>query len=300
MKKIIYAYIVILISVFAILSFLDINGEYPAEKAMWKINQQFKTIIADPKAAPPATYKQVTDEYKRFIERFPNSQLVPLAHLFLGRISMVREDYKGAREKFESIVNNYSKENPVGLEALSEIVRSYTLEKDPVNILKTYHRIEQDYPLSGLGLHVPILIAKFHMDQKNTEQAKVALASAIDYYRKMINQYPKSLVEYNSLRLLATCYMAKKRWSDAVNTFGDLLIKYPDPRNTGNIVKAINTVSIKNMGNFDLPISIYEKFIKTYPDHPFNEPLTEVIEKIKELKKQNVDEATKNENESQK
>ena len=61
-----------------------------------------------------------------------------------------------------------------------------------------------------------------------------------------------------------------------------------DGRRAQNIISTINTLSIIQMKDYDLPIKIYQDFINVNPNHPFNGQIQKLIDDIKLLKEKNI------------
>jgi len=291
MKRISFFCVVILVGLFLLLSSLDRNGEYVAEREFWKANRSYSTLSKDLKSVPDAAFEDLIQKYRRFIERFPTSAFIPLSHIMIARVYILRKDYPKARKQLEETISRYSNNAKIGVEAASQILRTYTAENDLMNMMGTYQRILRDYPLTELGLRYPFLIAK-HYDERNDQaKAQKAFRDAIAYYTTMINQYRDSEVELYAMKMLATCYMMGKQWEEAVNTFGKLLMKFPsnpsfNSQRADSIIKSINTISLTQIKNYDVPISIYQKFIEQNSDHPFSHALNEMVRSLRDLKQQ--------------
>ncbi len=145
MRKTLEIFAAILVGLFILLSLADTRGEYAAEKALWKINKKFNKAVRDPRSYPDIYFAQLVSDYERFEKRFASTSLVPSARIYSGRIYMVRKDYPKARELFESVLHQYPDHRQLNLEALIAIERTYELEGDEKNALKTYKKIIRDY-----------------------------------------------------------------------------------------------------------------------------------------------------------
>ena len=293
MKKIITSFLIGIAALFVLLSFLDSGGNYAAEKELWRINKQFMAVAKDPKTVPDVAFNRIIQQYDRFVERFPESKLVPLAEILSARALILKKDYDKATIKLENFIKKYNDSPDIAVQALAELGNAYTLQKDWGNVLKVYQKILRDYPMTELGLRTPVLIAQFHSKRNEPLQVQKAYEDAIVYYKQLSSQHPDSYTEYSALRLLAVCYFALHRWPEAVNTSGELLIKYSkrgymDGRRAQAIITAINSLSIIEMKNYDLPIKIYQDFINANPNHPFNGQIQKLINDIKLLKEKNI------------
>lgn len=293
MKKTLIIFLLILTSLGLYLSFADKNSEYVAERDLWRINQKFQKVNGDPQSYPTSVFDDLISLYNHFIKVHDQSTLVPSAHLWIGKVYMIKKDYKKAREKFEWMAKQYEGVDNVSVSAVAEIGRTYGLENDLPNVMIIYDRIIKEYPYTDLGMNTPILKAQYLLKNRKVEESAQAFNNAIQYYKKIIDEYEESAVEFTAMRLLAACYVATEQWQRAVNQFGEVLNVYAKPdyltiRRTDNILKSINSISVGQLGDISLPINIYQKFIEEHPQHPFNKILEQMIKGLEELKEKNI------------
>ena len=100
-------------------------------------------------------------------------------------------------------------------------------------------------------------------------------------------------IEFNALRFLATTYFKQKEWSKGVETLEKVLLEYPDRQyltvqRAEVIIKTINTVSLTQLQDYNVPLKIYEGFIARNASHPLNSVLKEMIKGLKKLQEKNI------------
>ncbi len=299
MKRLLLIFTGILIGLFIFLSFLDRNGEYNAEQLIWKANQKFYELSKDPNSVPDKTFIQLDKRYQVMVDRFPNSPLAKKAQISIGRMYLVKKDYQTARDKVQRIFKKYPKDSDICAEATSIIGKSYELAGDWPNAFKVYNDIMRKYPITEIGMNVPLYIANYYRAKKSTTNAQQAYNTAIAYYKDLALNHPNSVVEFKSLRLLAHCYFFQRMWREGVTVLGNILVKYP----TGEflslhqidlLLRAINAISITQIKDYDLPIQIYQNFITEHPKHSLNKLLKEMIAALTTLKRKNIEIKTKN------
>ena len=299
MKKILIILSSILVGIFVILSLLDRNGEYNAEKMIWKTNQKFFELTKDPNSIPDKIFLQLDKEYELIANRFPNSPLAKKAYVSIARMYLVKKDYQTVRNKVQIIFEKYPKDTAMCAEATSLIGKSYELSGDWPNALRVYNDLMQKYPTTEIGLNVPLYIANYYQTNKSAANAQQAYDTAIVYYKKIASDYSNSVIEFKSLGLLANCYFFKKMWREGVVTLGDLLIKYPSGEflsfhEIDLLLKTMNTISVTQLKDYALPIQIYQNFITQHPKHDLNKLLKKIIQALTKLKNGNVEIKTKN------
>ena len=298
MKKLLISLSSILVGIFIILSLLDQNGEYNAEKMIWKANQKFFELAKDPNSIPDKTFLQLDKQYELIANRFPNSPLAKKAYISIARMYLVKKDYPTVRNKVQIIFKKYPKDAAIGSEATSLIGRSYELSGDWPNALRIYNDLMEKYPKTEIGLNVPLYIANYYQINKFAANAQQAYDTAIVYYKKTVSNDPNPFIQFKSLGLLANCYFFKKMWREGVTTLGELLVKYPSGEflsfhEIDLLLKTINTISVTQLKDYDLPIQIYQNFITQHPNHGLNKLLKKIITALTEFKNRRIEIKTK-------
>src|SRR5688572_29257206 len=96
MKRTLVVLLSILIGLYIVLSLVG-GKEYAADKAMYGINKKYSLIQQDPLAAPEGRFQEVIEDYKKFIKKYPSSNLTPAAHILIGKTYLLKNDYEMAR-----------------------------------------------------------------------------------------------------------------------------------------------------------------------------------------------------------
>jgi len=286
-----------LLGVFIVLSVLGTKGDYAAEKAIHMVNRKYAKIQQDTLATPEAEFMAVIEGYKSFLKKYPDSRLVPFAHILIGRTFAYKKDFNSARDTFERISQQYAKDRPVvAAQAIIEIAAVYALEEDTVGILKSYERLQRDFSTTEQGLKAPITYARISA-KRDPLGALRYFDNAIAHYRFVMQNNPKTVIEFKALNYIASCYMTQHKYVEARDIYTELLLTYAESEYLSAPVaslylKTINTLSIVEMGDFDKPVAIYEQFMAKYPQHPLNNLLKTMIQGINELKKRQSEKVT--------
>ncbi|MCA9394735.1 MAG: tetratricopeptide repeat protein [Candidatus Omnitrophica bacterium] len=293
MKRAVVAFILILAGVFALFTMLDRNGDFVAERDLWRINNRFAKASRDPQIVPDSTFRQIVADYNAFIQQYPESHLARVAHILIGRVYMVKGDLAKGREKYEEVAKLYADEPKIAVEAVADIGRTYAIENNAQGVIQNYERVIREYPLTMHGMQAPILLTKLHASRGDTQRAQDAYRAGIAHYQKLIKEYPGGSTEFNALRSMGTLYLAGGDRRKAIETFGKVLInfsdqKYMTSKRVATIVRTINTVAIVDLKDYDFPLSIYREFIKAHPQHPYRPRFEQIIESIELLKESKV------------
>lgn len=288
MKKTLFIFIGILVVIAGAMVLISHRSEYNAEKRIWNINRQFLEISQAPETVPDQAFEKVAGEYREYLEDFPDSQLRPQAKILLGRVYLMKKDYGKARQELQAIFEEFPDNPELHAETLSVIGKSYELEGNWEEALRIYRGLQKDYPLSNVALSVPLYIAQYYQSQGNAIRADQAFTEAIVHYNQLAGENPNSETEYKALRLLSVCYLAQKKWVEAVNTMEQLLLRYPTPRAANQAISVINNIAITQLKDYTVPIRVYKGFLQNHPEHPLNDTLKQMIEAFEKLKNENV------------
>ncbi len=288
MKKTLLSFIGVLVGLFFILTVLDLKGDYAVEEIIWNANKRLSEAARNPEVVPDKVFVQIADQYQKVISNYPKSKHAPIAHIFLGRVNLAKKDYETARQKFNVLFEKFPENKGICAEALSAIGSSYELQNNWPEALKVYERLKSNYPTTDLGLSVPLYIANHYAKNNQASDAQGAFSAAIAYYNKMAADNAETAVGLKSFQLLSNCYLAQKKWTDAVNVMGRILLKYPSPNVSVPMVKAVNAIVLTQIRDFDIAIQLYREFIDQNPESPLNKTLSEMIKAFEDLKTKNV------------
>lgn len=292
MKKTLLTLAIIWVALFFVLSFLD-SGNYAMEKRLWYAQKQFEIIARDPKAVPDKNFDDLVSRYEGIIKSYPNSLLTPKIYIKIGNLRVLQKDYARARNSYKEILSRYSKNESLCAEALLYIGNSYADEKNVEMALKTFQEAQDKYPLTIVGINMPLYIADYQLRNKHVVESANSLRTAITFYQKIGKEHPNSDLEFQSRWLLATTYFAQQKWETGIQILQETLLDYAKsqyltPQNAVAVIKTINTTAAVNLKNYDLAIDYYKKFIEKYPGHPLNEYLKINMKGLEDLRDKKV------------
>ncbi|MCR4337397.1 MAG: tetratricopeptide repeat protein [Candidatus Omnitrophica bacterium] len=292
MKKFLLTLIGIILGLFVLLSLLD-KSNYKIEKKIWKVQKEFYVISKDPKVVPAAKFEEVAKSYRKIAEKYPKSSLTPRIYLHIGMVYAVQKNFPKARAAFEEAIKRYPDNAPLVAEALFSIGLTHDQEKHPDQVLKVYDQIIKSYPLTKVGFKAPLYKANYLMRIQRTQEGQQALNEAVNFYKNIAQEHPKTPLEFISLRFLFTTYMAQKDWANVITTLERLLLNFSSPqyldgRRAEILVKSINTISVSQLKDYKRPVGIYKKFIAQYPEHPLSGDLKKVISTLQKFEKEGV------------
>ncbi len=292
MKKLLVLFGLILIGLYIFLSEID-TSDYKVERSLWRVNNQYRKLTKkDPKFVPDNEFERIANQYDEIVQNYPKAKLTPRIYLQIGNVYLLKKDFTRARESYLKIISKYPENQELCAEALVGTAQTYERENNWTEALNIYEKVQDEYPLTMTGLNMPLYIASYYQRNGDLTQGEKAFDTAISYYKDVSNRYPSSPMEFNAWRLLATCYFSRKNWREGVEVLGKILNNYPSQEYLNSaraslLIKFINTVSVTQLQNYDIPIGIYQEFINKHPQHPMTNILRQMIKSLGELKSKN-------------
>ncbi len=288
MKRILTTGLAVLAGLFLVLSAVD-RSDYGIEKRLWHLQKKFARLARDPAVVPAREFESLARQYQRIIRENPQASLGGQILLQQGKVYTLKKDFVKARDSFRAVLERYPENSSLSAEALFNVGVTYEREGNAGEALRIYQTIQEKYPLTGVGLNIPLYVANYYLRSHQPEASRAAFGAAIDFYQDVYGKNPQNPAGYAALRQLAAIYLARQEWGKGVEVLGKLLVDYPVPVHPDQsqevlLVRTINMVAINRLGDFDTPARIYRDFIDRYPGHPFSRRLDQVIREIGSLK----------------
>ncbi|MFP4472692.1 MAG: tetratricopeptide repeat protein [Candidatus Omnitrophota bacterium] len=282
MKKTLIIGLTVLLGLFVVFTVMD-KSDYALEKRLWRVQKDFTELSQDPQSAPAEQYASLARRYRRLIEKYPDSRLVPMIYLQISRLYFMQEAYDRARDILQELKDRYPDRNELQAEALLYIGNAYESEGDFSQAVKTYQKIQQRYPHTEWGIGMPLYLADVYLRAGKLDEHRQALENAAAYYRGIVADEGADLGhQLRAYRSLVAAYLAQEKWNDAVSVLKNALFRYAKseyltPRSAGVLIRSIAQISVTRLENPDRAIGIYQEFIREHPDHPLSPTLKKLI-----------------------
>ena len=291
MKKSLILLPSLLFIIFFIFSAID-PSDYVVEKKMWKIKQQFAALTLYSGALSKAESENLATMYQNLIRQYPESSQLPQIYMQIGQLYAGSNDFKEARMNYLKVLQYIPRQKYLCSSALMGIGLTYEKEKKDVQALTAYQQIVKNYPITHVGLSLPLYIANYYHRLGKDAEAQHAFKEAEGFYQKIVQENPDSLDGFNALRFLATTYLVQKKWDDVINTLGKTLLDYSrspylDWKTARAMIYSMTVVSIEELKRPNQAIIFYQMFIEKNPGHPLNKFLKKVIVSLQGLKNEN-------------
>lgn len=214
-------------------------------------------------------YENAILSLKKYIEKFPNSELTPDIYMEIALCE--KEVYEKKRittienviKTYETIIENYSLSD-IAAKACYQLGQIYEKElKNTSEALKYYERCTVDYPSSSYSAS-----SLYRMAQIN--EANGYYDMAIIYYQRLAHDFSKYQIAIDSLLKIKDIYLTKltdnpKSLDKAFETFNELLTAYPNNKKTPEILMEYAKTIKEKTNDFEQAIKIYQQVIEKFP-----------------------------------
>ncbi|MBU4226942.1 tetratricopeptide repeat protein [bacterium] len=219
--------------------------------------------------------------YKRIIENFPQSLIIPEANYQIAQNYRELKDINSALIYYKNILTD-SQDDQLKANVLLELSEIYWQEKKYIDSLNClYEILGEGYRLKRNSEPEELLIRYFDKIQEDLKEIEVPYHIIVkcadvlfkyrqynlaeDLYKEVIKTFPKAvdIAEIYYKRARALYY--KKEYKEAVNQCEEIIAKFPPSEIT---IKAnyFGGNSLSALGERYLAIDKYEKIIGQYPE----------------------------------
>lgn len=272
-----FAFILIL---FILFSATGCSQEYQSERYLYRATKLARGILISPEMILPREFDQALKAYKLVFERYPDTWSAKRARIALGSLYLAKKQNIKARAAFKKALELYPDDKKISMEARFATAKSYEQEGTWNKAALEYAGLIKDYPDTGMGLSLPIYVARHYELEKNIVERDRAYMKAISHYANISEKNPNTVLGFRAQNLIVMCYSKKEDWPQAVNSLEKLVMDYPKAKNVGLSLRMIADVCAIRLDTPERAIRIFEKFLAEHPQHPLKDYVKEGLEAL--------------------
>ncbi len=215
-------------------------------------------------------FDQAFMDYKYFFDRYPRHPLAGKTSVHVGLLYQEKKEFAQSREWYEKAMNQYYQKNKTTTAEIKLLIgRAYQNEKKWDEAEKLYQELDApQYAMTPGALQVPFMRFVHYQELGQNETAKGILDQAIERYKKIIAEYPKSRLAISAKQFLLSAYSQEKDWdqllADVDQEFQNETVKSKKGR--WLFLKAL--ITEKNLNDRERALTLYQDFLAQYPGHP--------------------------------
>lgn len=256
------------LSFLALALLLGCESRYLSEKLYWHANQAAKEIIKNRPIdkLTQGECQRIISGYRRLIQKYPLEPLSAQSQFVIAQIYILQNQFPKAQEELTRITQNFSKNPEIASQAQFMIGNLYERQGNWEKAALEYEKVSDLFPLSRMGLKIPLYIAGRYQRKKDSAGADKAYNDAIKYYKKFINEYSGTSFSAVLKDHLALAYASRGNWNNAVDTWQTVVDEYPQSPIGETLLFAIGETYSRQIKDLQKAIDTYEDFVKKNPD----------------------------------
>ena len=260
------------------------SGIYSAEKRFWHTSKAFNQLLNAPDKATPVDYQKVIDSFREITIRYPTWPNSAQAQFDIGQLYAMEGNFSKARNEFMVIPKDYSANVDMCARALFAAALVCEKEDDWPKAKEIFERIEKDYTDTGTAFEVPLHIAEYYKVKGRSAEADAAYLAALDKYKGMIKEKPKTFGALVTVDLAVSCYTDQEKWNEAADYLGSLIADYPDTLLAPKAMFIQSAIYEQKLNQPGKARELYDEIIKKYSKTPFAKAAQDRIEKLNKPK----------------
>lgn len=260
--------IILILAVLATITGCD-SGTYCAEKRFWHAEKDFNRLAKDTSKATAVDYQRVIDKFREITIRYPMWPNSARAQFNIGLLYAEQGNLSKSRDEFSAIVKDYPENKDICSRALFMVSLTYESEGEWAKAQASLNKIMSDYPDTETAMQVPIHIAEYYKVKGRNAEAETAYTSALDKYKKMVSDAPKTYGALAAVDLIVTCYADQEKWDEAVEYLNSLVAGYADSLLAPKALFILGAIYEQKFNQPGKAIEQYRQIIDKYPKTPF-------------------------------
>lgn len=268
MKNTIIAFIIILIAIFVILTFLTPDEEYKAEKMLYRASKAYSKVKINPDVAPPKLIASVENELRTIVNKYSDTNAAMAAHMALSEIYMSNKRYKEALLVLDEIIEKYNKEEDLALLSKARFLKGLAYkELDRWDLaLKEFAILKDECVNTPLGLQAPMYVARYYVEQGKATEADAEFSNAVGFYDKLRTEKKGTLLAYSASNLLVQAYIYLKRYEEAGQVVEDCIVEYPATLTFMQQIPLVESIYLTELKDPNKVMEIFNFILKNTDD----------------------------------
>ncbi|MDT8323088.1 MAG: tetratricopeptide repeat protein [Bacteroidota bacterium] len=201
-------------------------------------------------------FAQAEDQFRAFIDRFPNSASAVEARFYLGALQRKSKKYREARQTFQDFALRHQ-DHPRAADAWWNLGEIYALEHNYAEAAQAFAKLKSFHPKSARAAEALLQAGQYFLRVDDTENARTVLNS-------ILLEYPKSSVRTEAQMQLGRLYIAQGEYERALREFTRMLSEAIPAATRPEVIVAIGETQAA-LGHRTEAEARYREVIGTYP-----------------------------------
>lgn len=257
-----------LLCLILLLAGCDIDNRYLSQKLFWKAKKKVKELAgAKGGKLGKEDIPEVVSIYQEVIDKTPLEKAAADAHFIIADIYLANKEFDKARAELLKIVQNFSKYQSMSSKAIFSIGKIHELQGNWEAALEEYDKIMDLYPLSEIGITMPVYITSYYIKNNDPEEKDKVYRRSIRHFESLINIYEGTSIAPAVYDHLAGYYFFNKAIDEAFKTWDIIIDQYEQSPLAIKAYLAKASVYHDNLKDKEKAVEVLTECLKKHSDH---------------------------------
>jgi tetratricopeptide (TPR) repeat protein len=189
-----------------------------------------EVLIANIYNGPKKDIKRAIEQYRKIIDRHPDSSIVGTTMLQLGMALCDEKQYDEGRTVLADLKQKFSASPRLSAKAQFYYAQSFEVQDRWDRALSEYQWLTENYPYSEDAFWAARRIPEHYLKEKNDKLADTWFERAVDFYTRAATVKKGEPIEIVADSYLAEIYRLTKQWDKAMETLDKIYSLAPRSR----------------------------------------------------------------------
>ncbi len=251
------------------------DPKYMSEKMFWKAEQKVGKVLKEKNnQLEEKDYQEIVSVYRKVVDSYPLEEVSLKAQFAISKLFLSQGKFDQAKKELKSIIQNFASKSKVASSAYFSIGNIYEAKGQWQEAFEEYDKIIDLYPLTTLGLRMPIYILQHYQKEKNDNGQENAYKRAVRHYESLLEEYKETPVYPVINDHLALIHLQRGNKDESMEVWDSIVKEYPDSLQAAKSFLVKGDIFSRNKEELPKAIGSYKEFIDKYPQ-------SKLISKIK-------------------
>ena len=242
------------------------DSKYMSEKLFWQAEQKANEIFENKaKKLEEKDYQEIIAAYRKVVDTYPLESISAKTQFIIANIYLSQGKQTEAQNEFRAIIQNFHSNRGIAARAQYHIGYIFESQGKWEEAFEEYDNIMVLYPLTPIGIKMPIQIVRHYQSKKDSEKEDKAYSRAVKHYEALLDKYEGTPYYPFIKENLAMVYLHKANEDKAIEIWDSIVSEYPQSPQAARTFLTKAELFSKSRERFPEAIEAYEEFIKRYP-----------------------------------
>ena len=255
------------------------SAAYNGERLFWKAQQINAPIVKSPQTAAPEQYAKAIQAFQLVAQKTPGTIWAARAHVAVGSLYALEKQYDQARQAYTLVLQNYNPYKDLCLGTRVAVAKTYEIEQNWDEAIKTYRDIAEYHPWTVPGLEALLYVPWLQAHHGSADEATKGYEWAVRQYTQLLLDAPNPETAIQVKARLVLAYQRLGQWDNVTKTLEELR-ETPGVTNRPLVLLTLGAVYQTKLSNPEKAEGAYTELVKEFPAHPFSKAAKAQLERM--------------------